>query len=67
MKYKLGKTPSMTAEHNIISWNKVERRLLEHGAAEFELLVSWTEGHKHATGATGFIKYCIRSGWITKA
>jgi len=40
MKYKLGKKPSMTVEHNIVSWNKVERRLLEHGVAEFELLVS---------------------------
>jgi len=66
MKYKLGNTPRMTAEHNISSWNKVERKLIQYNEANLEQLIRWAEGHKHSSGANGFINYCITNGWIIK-
>jgi len=64
MRYKISKTPRMTANHNICTWQKLEENLNIVGAAEFEQLVVWCRDHDHDSGGRGFVIYCIKNKWL---
>jgi hypothetical protein len=61
MKYLVGKTPRLRAQHNVVTW----ARLIAHlgaSSADFDQLVLWCGDHPG--GGKGFIRYCIGQGWL---
>ena len=65
-KYRIVKTPRMTAQRNIDSWKKIERHMSKHRSDTFNALAVVCNKHDHPAGGDGFVGYCIRSGWLKK-
>jgi hypothetical protein len=63
-KYRIAKTPRVTAQRNIDSWQKIERHMDSHRSASFHTLAMVCSKHDHPAGGDGFVDYCIRSGWL---
>ena len=70
-RYKLGSLPQSLASHNLKSWKIIETILDAYGTADFWDLAVAVRGHKHGTkkvkGPQSFVRYCIRSGWLSRA
>ncbi|MCP4005686.1 MAG: hypothetical protein GY725_15965 [bacterium] len=66
MRYRLGRTPKLTAPRNEKTWRRIEEKLTATREAEFDELVRWCTGHDHPRGGKGFVKYCIEKGWLTE-
>jgi len=69
--YRLKKSPLRLAEHNEITWKKIEAVILAKGGkAGFDELCSASINHKHGTKTANhpyqFVTYCIRSGWLER-
>jgi len=67
MKFKIGKKPNMTTEHNKVSWKNVEKTISIKGSTNFDELVKCCQEHPYASGGEGFINYCIKNEWLIKA
>ena len=65
-KYRIAKTPRMTAQRNIDSWQKIEKHMSKHRSDTFDALAMVCSKHDHPAGGDGFVGYCIRSGWLKK-
>ena len=63
-RYQIDKTPRMTAQHNIDSWKKIESHLNKHRSDTFDALVMICSKHDHPSGGDGFVRYCIKNGWL---
>lgn len=66
MRYRIAKTPNITVPHNAATWSRLSSKLGD-ASAEFDALVRWCEGHDHPSGGAGFVKYCIKNGWLVEA
>lgn len=64
MKYRIGKRPALRAGQNLESWKLLENHLVSLGSADFDQLVRWCVNHDHAAGGNGFVRYCIKHGWL---
>ena len=64
--YRIAKTPNLTAPHNAATWNRLSSKLGD-SSAEFDDLVRWCESHDHPGGGAGFVRYCIKNGWLVKS
>lgn len=64
---RLGRAPSVTAEHNMVSWSVVTAMLEAYGGADYEDLIGAVRQHANPGGGKGFIDYCIRNGWLVHA
>ena len=65
-RFRIAHAPKFTDQIDIDSWHKLEKYLSKHGDAIFLDLVICCSTHDHASGGEGFIKYCIRNGWLVK-
>jgi len=63
-KYRIAKTPKLTAQRNIDSWQKIKKHMGSHRSASFHALAMVCSWHDHQNGGDGFVKYCIDSGWL---
>lgn len=66
MRYRIAKTPTITAPHNATTWNRLSSKL-GGGGADFDELVRWCEGHDHRAGGAGFVRYCIKMRWLVES
>jgi hypothetical protein len=68
--YKLGAPPQTLMAHNLQSWRIIQAILDAYGSADFWDLSVAVRGHKHGTksakGPQGFVRYCIKSGWLQR-
>lgn len=61
----LGNPPNhMTAHHNNASWSVVVAIMQAYGGASLEDLAAAVSQHRHRDGGNGFVKYCLRRGWL---
>jgi hypothetical protein len=70
--YKLNREPRKNlVPHNATSWNIVSAMFKAHQTADFRDLAVAVRNHKHygtdERYPQNFIKYCIRSGWLSRA
>ncbi len=65
-RFRIAQTPKFTDQIDIDSWHKLENYLDKHGDAIFLDLVIRCSTHDHPSGGEGFVKYCIRNGWLVK-
>ena len=65
-RFRIAHTPKFTDQIDIDSWHKLENYLAKHGDAIFLDLVIRCSTHDHPSGGEGFIKYCIKNGWLVK-
>jgi len=65
-RFRIGRTPKFTEQIDIESWHNLENYLKKHGDAIFLDLVIRCSTHDHPAGGEGFVKYCIRNGWLVK-
>jgi len=65
-RFRIAHTPKFTDQIDIDSWNKLENYLNKHGDAILLDLVIRCSTHDHPAGGEGFVKYCIRNGWLVK-
>ena len=65
-KYRIAKTPRMTAQRNIDSWQKIEKHMIKHRSDTFDALATVCSKHDHQNGGDGFVRYCIDNGWLQK-
>jgi hypothetical protein len=65
-RYRIAKTPRMTARHNIDSWNKIEKHMNRHGNDTLDALAIVCSKHDHPNGGDGFVRYCKENGWLKK-
>jgi len=63
MYYKLGKAPHIIAKHNLESWDKI-KKLLVNGSALYHEIVNCCSGHDFIGGSKRFVNYCIKNSWI---
>lgn len=63
----LGNPPKhMTAEYNRASWSVVAAIMQAYGGARLEDLAAAVSQHRHVDGGSGFVKYCVRQGWLNE-
>ena len=65
-RFRIAHKPKFTEQIDIESWYKLESYLENRGDALFIDLVIRCSTHDHPSGGEGFIKYCIRNGWLVK-
>ena len=65
-RFRIAHKPKFTEQQDIDTWHKLENYLDKHGDAIFLDLVIRCSTHDHPSGGEGFIKYCIRNGWLVK-
>jgi hypothetical protein len=65
-RFRIARTPKFTDQINIDTWHKLEKYLSKHGDAIFLDLVIRCSTHDHPSGGEGFIKYCIKNGWLVE-
>ncbi len=65
-RFRIAHKPKFTDQIDIDSWHKLENYLNKHGDAILLDLVIRCSTHDHPSGGEGFIKYCIRNGWLVK-
>jgi hypothetical protein len=65
-RFRLAHEPKFTEHHDIDTWHKLEKYLNKQGDAIFLDLVIRCSTHDHPSGGEGFVKYCIRNGWLVK-
>ena len=65
-RFRIAHTPKFTDQIDIDTWHKLENYLSKHGDAIFFDLVIRCSTHDHPAGGEGFVKYCIRNGWLVK-
>ncbi len=69
-RYRVARTPQMTAGHNQRSWDIIETILQRKGSADFWDLSDAVRGHLNCGKRKGsphqFISYCIRRGWLER-
>jgi hypothetical protein len=63
-RYRIAKSPRMTAQRNIDSWRKIEEHMSTHRSDTFDALAMVCSKHDHPAGGDGFVKYCIASDWL---
>mgnify|MGYP000509340764 CR=1 FL=1 len=62
--YRIGKAPNSSASHNIKTWQIIESKMATLESASFEQLKIWCRSHDFSGGGEGFVKYCIKHGWL---
>ncbi|MDA1228841.1 MAG: hypothetical protein O3A33_12920 [Chloroflexi bacterium] len=62
-KFRIANNPNIKASHNLSSWEKLASAL-GPGSATVPELVAICKGHDHPLGAKGFVRYCIKNGWL---
>ncbi len=65
-RFRIAHTPKFTDQIDIESWHNLEKYLNKHGDAILLDLVIRCSTHDHPSGGEGFVKYCIRNGWLVK-
>jgi hypothetical protein len=65
--YKIARIPQTRVKTTTDSWSVVQAILDAYGTASFEILEAATRQHDHPLKGDGFIKYCIKSGWLVEA
>ncbi len=65
-RFQLAHEPQFTEHHDIDTWSKLENYLNKQGDAIFLDLVIRCSTHDHPEGGEGFVKKCIRNGWLAK-
>ena len=65
-RFRIAYKPKFTEQIDIESWHNLESYLEKHGDAIFLDLVIRCSTHDHPAGGEGFVKYCIRNGWLVK-
>jgi len=65
-RFRIAHKPKFTEQLDIDTWHKLEIYLDKHGDAIFLDLVIRCSTHDHPSGGEGFVKYCIRNGWLVK-
>jgi len=65
-RFRIAHTPKFTDKVDIDTWHRLENYLSKHEDAIFLDLVIRCSTHDHPSGGEGFIKYCIRNGWLVK-
>jgi len=65
-RFRIAYKPKFTEQIDIESWHNLESYLENHGDAIFLDLVIRCSTHDHPAGGEGFVKYCIRNGWLVK-
>jgi len=65
-RFRIAHKPKFTEQHDIDTWHRLEIYLDKHGDAIFLDLVIRCSTHDHPSGGEGFIKYCIKNGWLVK-
>ncbi len=65
-RFRIAHIPKFTDQIDIDSWHKLENYLNKHGDAIFLDLVIRCSTHDHPSGGEGFVKYCMRNGWLVK-
>ena len=63
-KYRIAKSPNLTAQKNIVSWSQIENYLSKRGSASLDDLIMLCSSHNHPSGGGGFVRYCIGNGWL---
>lgn len=70
-RYRLGGLPKDLLPHNASSWQIIKTILDVRGTADFWDMAVAVRGHESGTksdpGPQGFIRYCIRRGWLARA
>lgn len=63
----LGNPPQhLTAVFNETSWRVVSAIMQAYGGARLEDLAAAVSQHRHVDGGSGFVKYCVRQGWLNE-
>ncbi len=65
-RFRIAHKPKFTEQIDIESWHNLESYLEKHGDAILLDLVIRCSTHDHPSGGEGFVKYCIRNGWLVK-
>ncbi len=65
-RFRIAHKPKFTEQIDIESWHNLESYLEKHGDAILLDLVIRCSTHDHPAGGEGFVKYCIRNGWLVK-
>ena len=65
-RFRIGCTPKFADQRDIESWHHLEIYLDNQRDAIFLDLVIRCSTHDHPAGGEGFVKYCIRNGWLVK-
>ncbi len=65
-RFRIAHKPKFTEQHDIDTWHNLESYLEKHGDAILLDLVIRCSTHDHPAGGEGFVKYCIRNGWLVK-
>ncbi len=65
-RFRIAHKPKFTEQIDIESWHNLESYLEKQGDAIFLDLVIRCSTHDHPSGGEGFIKYCIKNGWLVK-
>jgi hypothetical protein len=65
-RFRIAHSPKFTDQIDIDTWHKLEHYLSKNEDAIFLDLVIRCSTHDHPSGGEGFIKYCIRRGWLVK-
>ena len=65
-RFRIAHNPKFTDQCDIESWHNLESYLEKHGDAILLDLVIRCSTHDHPEGGEGFVKNCIRNGWLVK-
>jgi len=65
-RFCIGHEPKFTDQRDIDTWHRLGIYLDKHVDAIFLDLVIRCSTHDHPAGGEGFVKYCIRNGWLVK-
>ena len=65
-RFRIAHKPKFTDQMDIDTWHRLEIYLDKHGDAIFFDIVIRCSTHDHPSGGEGFVKYCIKNGWLVK-
>ncbi len=65
-RFRIAHKPKFTDQCDIDTWHRLEIYLDKQRDAIFLDLVIRCSTHDHPSGGEGFVKYCIRNGWLVK-
>lgn len=67
MKYRIGSRANPRTPRNRDTWSILEAALGPMGCATIDELVELCSRHDHPDGGKGFVRYCIRNGWLIES
>ncbi len=65
-RFRIAHKPKFTDQRDIDTWHRLKIYLDKHGDAIFFDIVIRCSTHDHPSGGEGFVKYCIKNGWLVK-